>query len=203
MTENFPGSFYLSEKYEPVKSVRFSCNESDSQMFVVTASNGVVFGEWDQNQEKLLVHFPARSISITFEFNDTIFIEKSHNAISISECGCVIVWSDVLFCADGNSLEKFSGSSYRKEFIKSVKLSETPLRIISSVDNFVMICDELGHIRFYDQDLKIVFWTPAYSFTDSVVTIKFDLIAGESSEENLKQKFKVRHFFVRELKIIL
>jgi hypothetical protein len=39
-------SFELPAKYERVERVRFSCNAKDASMFVVTASNGLVFGQW-------------------------------------------------------------------------------------------------------------------------------------------------------------
>lgn len=42
----FADSFTLPEKFDDVQSVQFSCNVGDSQKFVVTAKNGVVFGEW-------------------------------------------------------------------------------------------------------------------------------------------------------------
>ena len=42
----FQDFFELSEKYDVVESLRFSSNEVDSSMFVVTTRNGVVFGQW-------------------------------------------------------------------------------------------------------------------------------------------------------------
>lgn len=39
-------SFDLPEKYEQVESVRFSRNENDLTMFVVTTTNGIIFGQW-------------------------------------------------------------------------------------------------------------------------------------------------------------
>lgn len=39
-------SFELSEKFEFVRSVRFSCNQSDVDTFVVTTMNGIVFAQW-------------------------------------------------------------------------------------------------------------------------------------------------------------
>jgi hypothetical protein len=39
-------SFELPVQYENVKDIRFSGNEPDSTMFVVTTGNGIAFGEW-------------------------------------------------------------------------------------------------------------------------------------------------------------
>lgn len=42
----FVDSFELSEKYDQVESIRFSGNDSDSRIFVVTSRNGIAFGQW-------------------------------------------------------------------------------------------------------------------------------------------------------------
>jgi hypothetical protein len=39
-------SFELPEKFDRVQSIRFSCNESDLETFVVTSRNGIAFGQW-------------------------------------------------------------------------------------------------------------------------------------------------------------
>jgi hypothetical protein len=49
ISHTFPSSsdkFVLPEKYEPVASVRFSCNKHETSVFVVTCANGVIFGQW-------------------------------------------------------------------------------------------------------------------------------------------------------------
>lgn len=153
----------------------------------------------DQKCKQLHSHFPARAISINFEYVDTIFIENSHKAMSTTTCGTVVIWSDALNASLEHSIDSETAtgsSSFRKEFIKSIKLSEHALRVIRSVDGYVMLCDAFGHIRFYDKELKILFWCPSHDSLDSIITISFDLIATpiESS------KFPVRDFFVRKKK---
>lgn len=147
---------------------------------------------------KLQRHFPARAISISFRFVDSIFIEASHKAMTISSCGSVVIWSDVLVAAD----EEDSKPSFRKEFIKNVKVGENALRVIKSVDGFVMISDAAGQIRFYDKELLIVFWCPSHDSIDSVISIGFDLkrqtIDDHAASDKSFPTFPIRDFLVRK-----
>lgn len=146
---------------------------------------------------KLHQHFPARAISISFRFVDTTFIENSPTAMSITSCGSVVVWSDVVAPIDAGNEADFASSSFRKEFVKSVKLTENPLQVIRSVDGFVMVSDVFGHIRFYDNQLKILFWCPTNDSIDSIVAISFDLHRKPVDSESDK-RFSIRDFFVRK-----
>lgn len=119
--------------------------------------------------------------------------------MSITSCGSVVVWSDVLSSTEEVEEDVAVSSSFQKEFIKNVKLSEQPLRVIKSVDGYVMICDSVGRIRFFDKDLKILFWCPSNDLIDSVVSISFDL--GRKPDEvegGFPKTFSIRDFFVRK-----
>lgn len=123
--------------------------------------------------------------------------------MTISGCGSVVVWSDILTSAEDEqenpSLMRAS-TSLKKEFIKNVKLGDKALRVIRSIDGFVLISDIAGSIRFYDKDLKILFWCPSHESIDSIVTISFDLTRkGEHNEASPAddKSFSIRDFFVR------
>jgi hypothetical protein len=117
--------------------------------------------------------------------------------MSITTCGSVVVWSDVVSSSEAETKLDFASSSLRKEFIKSVKLTENPLQVIRSVDGFVMVSDVFGHIRFYDNQLKILFWCPTNDSIDSVIAISFDLNRKPLESED-DTSFSVRDFFVRK-----
>lgn len=125
--------------------------------------------------------------------------------MSITSCGSVAVWSDVLTSTDvGEDSSCITMStSFQKEYIKIIKLSESTLRVIRSIDGYVMVSDAVGHIRFYDKDLKILFWCPSHDSIDSIVTISFDLVR-KPDDINLDAdgasptNFSIRDFFVRK-----
>lgn len=111
--------------------------------------------------------------------------------MTITKCGNVVVWN----CGNGI---KFTN---QKELLKTVKITNEPLASIRSIDKFVVISDEGGHIRFYDEELKIVFWCPTFDPIDSIITIAFNLKPKSLSEmENveIKNKILVRNFLVRK-----
>lgn len=149
---------------------------------------------------KLLRHIPARSISITFTFVDTIFIEKTNRTISITKCGSAIVWSNsIVMEIESNDKLKCGIESYKREFIKSIKLCETPLTVIKSVDDCVVIADAKGKIRFYDKELKIIFWCPSHDFIDTVITISFDKSPlKRNADDDTQNQHKVRDFLIRK-----
>lgn len=114
--------------------------------------------------------------------------------MSITSCGSVVIWSDALDTS-GDDSKCTNAASLKKEFVKSVKMCENPMRVIRSVDGYVVLSDALGHIRFYDQDLKILFWCPVHDAIDSVVTITFD-VSGKPG--NASTSISIRDFFVRK-----
>lgn len=153
--------------------------------------------------EALQIHYPARAISIVFKFIDTIFVENSHKAISITECGSAVIWSDIVMEEPNVYFE----SSYKKEYIKCIKLRDHALCVVKSVDNSIVIADITGEIRFYDKELKIIFWCPNYNL-NSIITISFNLTPRSTSTTedvtsglNNSQSFLIRDFFVGRLKI--
>lgn len=112
--------------------------------------------------------------------------------MTISKCGSVVVWN----CGSEDR------HSYKKELLKTVKLTNEPLTSIRAVDKFVVIADVAGHIRFYDEELKIVFWCPTFDKIDSIKTIAFNLEPKNLAEcENveIRNQIRVRNFLVREL----
>lgn len=156
----------------------------------------------DSKQSKILRHFPARSISITFNFVDTIFIENSNRSISITRCGSAIVWSNsIVMEMESSDKRKNRNETYKREFIKSIKLCKTPLTVIKSVDDCIVIADARGKIRFYDKELKIIFWCPSHDFIDTIITISFDKSPlKRSGDDDTKNHHRVRDFLIRKQK---
>lgn len=119
--------------------------------------------------------------------------------MSITSCGSVVIWSDLVASSEDDSSSSSEPTSLQKEFIKSIKLSDSALQVIRSVDDFVMVSDVSGHIRFFDKELKILFWCPSHETIDFVVAISFDLKRKTVEDETTNDKsLSVRDFFVRK-----
>jgi hypothetical protein len=128
--------------------------------------------------------------------------------MSISTCGSVVIWSDVLVEDEDESSCITMSTSFKKEFVKNVKLGETSLRVIRSIDGYVVISDVAGQIRFYDKELRILFWCPSHDSIVSVVAISFDLMKKHGEHQNIQtvataeKNFTIRDFFVRKEKSV-
>lgn len=111
--------------------------------------------------------------------------------------------------------------SHKKELIKSIKICEYPINVIKSVDKWVIfdwiqrkfwnqfpsscivIGDDTGKIRFFDKELKILYWCPNYDL-GSLTAISFDIVplaldAREDTPDIIAldyNKFQIRNFFI-------
>jgi hypothetical protein len=123
-------------------------------------------------------------------------VENSDRAISITKCGSAVMWSNSI-TSDSNA----DLSTFKKEFLKCVKLCDNPLKVIKSVDDSIVIADSFGHVRFYDKELKILFWFPSDESIDSVIAIEFDLNKTDGEPQKLlglNQGFYIRNFLIRK-----
>lgn len=57
-------TFVLPEKYEPVASVHFNSNKNEMSMFVITCTNGIVFGQWVNLLNFFLKEFQVQLYSL-------------------------------------------------------------------------------------------------------------------------------------------
>lgn len=141
----------------------------------------------DETSHRINRHVPSRAISITFHYVESAFV-GSARVMTITKCGHVVIWE---------------GSSYKKELLKTVRVTNESLVSIRSIDSFIVIADTGGHIRFFDEELKIVFWCPSFDRIDSIKTISFNLeprrAEDDESEDVKNSKVSVRNFIVRKL----
>lgn len=93
---------------------------------VATFDNGVAFVEWDNDKRKLLPHIPERSFMKVVV--DTVYIQGTRKAVSITTTGHVIVWSDTIV------EDNYSTVTNEKEYIKTIKLSGAPLTAVENFD---------------------------------------------------------------------
>lgn len=101
--------------------VKFATNLQDSGNFVITMTNGVVFGYWDKINKMMKVHFPERGYSRDFKLS--IFVGNTSKAITATKTGSIAVWVNA-----PNDL------SYQKEYLNILPLRLFPINALVSVD---------------------------------------------------------------------
>lgn len=168
------GVLNLPSRFGMIKCLRFCQEFPFSHYFVATFINGICFGEWDTNLAKIKVHIPERSFMNCV--NDAMYIPKTRRVASITDHGQVILWSDVVPDDDETDI------CNDKEYVKVVKVSGVALTAIECVDGVIMIGDEMGELRFYDKDLRLLY----YSSNFDVEGVQIQCIAANAMERDCK-----------------
>lgn len=88
--------------------------------------------------------------------NDAMYIPTTRRVASITEYGQVILWSDVVPDDDETDI------CNDKEYVKVIKVSGVSLTAIECVDGVIMIGDETGELRFFDKDLKLLYYNSRF-----------------------------------------
>ncbi|XP_063697731.1 cilia- and flagella-associated protein 251-like [Culicoides brevitarsis] len=155
------GSVNLPSRYGMLKKIRFCQDFEFSHYFVAVFMNGVCFGEWDAKVSKLKVHIPERGFMNCI--NDAMYMPKTRRVASITNAGQIMLWSDIF--PDENETEICND----KEFVKVVKVSGVSLTAIECVDDVIMVGDECGELRFYDKDLRLIYYHSAFDVRGTTI----------------------------------
>lgn len=95
--------------------------------------------------------------------NDAMYIPTTRRVASITEYGQVILWSDVVPDDDETDI------CNDKEYVKVVKVSGVSLTAIECVDGVIMIGDEIGQLRFFDKDLKLLYYNSRFDVNGTYI----------------------------------
>lgn len=152
-----------NDQYGPVLAMCFNPFMPPAQAeFAITMSKNVLFGFWtpDANQFHLA---PAKRSNKKTSFTMTMFCEKSHRPVTVSELGNVTIWSRPF----GNQ------NTYAVD--KTLHIGRQPLRWTGYVDEMVVVMEANGRLRFFDENLRIIFKNDEEHLVD-IRNVSFDLV---------------------------
>lgn len=141
-----------SVEYGKIRAITFN-PFSDEVQFAVTLARNVLFGTWFQETKSFAIVTP-KLMGKKF-FNMTTFT-PSTVAVSVTEGGQGTIW-----LPDGASTD------YKQ--VKSVRVANAALKQIDYVDDKLVLLDENGRLRFFDQQLRIVYMVDK----DQNINVKF------------------------------
>ncbi|XP_050094670.1 cilia- and flagella-associated protein 251-like [Anopheles aquasalis] len=151
-----------------IKALRFCVDRGRRNQFVVTMESCVVFGAWDAKEQKLSIQVPKRH---GFQdYNDSVFVEGTDRAVSVTGAGMAILWSDDRKAQP----EGAGGTLLRKEFLKYLHLKYASINVVRSCDEKIVTGDDDGEIRFYDNSMKILYWFKQEDL-EPIRTLSFEL----------------------------
>lgn len=126
------------QSFGRIRSIVFNPFVSSTR-FAITMSKNVLFGTWCELTKSIKCVIPKVVGKKTF--NMTTFT-PSLVAVSVTENGQATIWSE----DSGEYIQ-----------VKSVNVSGVALKQIDFVDGKLILLDNNGRIRFFDQHLKIVY----------------------------------------------
>lgn len=182
----------LGEGYKTVKGICF--DSYNTRYFVITQERGVVFGTWE-HESGHLDDSSRVSFTSSVETNehvraehgrvlkyyrpaqfwkpkhggamDSCYVQDSRWVLTCTNQGYVYVFSDDI-------LDQNPNYTNQKSCIKTIRLQSCGINTISSVDGVIATGNDLGHIRFYDKHLKILYWCQQFDL-DAIVCLRFNL----------------------------
>ncbi|XP_061512389.1 cilia- and flagella-associated protein 251 [Anopheles gambiae] len=166
---DFPDdSIALPTRLGRIKAIHFCPDRGRRNQFVVTLDSGVVFGAWDCKEQKLSIQVPKRH---GFQdYNDTVFVERTDRAVSVTGAGMAVLWSN-----DRKFSDAQEGGVQRKEFLKYLHLKYASINVVRSCDEKIVTGDDDGEIRFYDNSMKILYWFKQEDL-EPIRTLSFELV---------------------------
>ncbi|XP_030847310.1 cilia- and flagella-associated protein 251 isoform X2 [Strongylocentrotus purpuratus] len=131
-------------------------NPEDHYQIVSNSPTQVIFYKW--GGEKIEVFAPPLTDQdfnrVVGNFSQSIFSQNSTRALTATAAGNVVVWDSNRPTSGPPSLEP----SPNKKAFKLVRLQERGITVLTTTDRFVVTGDVLGHVKFYDLQLRMSNW---------------------------------------------
>ncbi|XP_071509123.1 cilia- and flagella-associated protein 251-like [Diadema antillarum] len=147
-------SVELGESYGQQTYVMF--NPEDHSQIVSNSPTQVIFYKWQGSE----IEFFAPPLTdqdfnrVVGNFSQSIFCQNSTRALTATAAGNVVVWDNNRPVSGPISLEP----SPNKKAFKLVRLQERGITVLTTTDRYVVTGDVLGHVKFYDSQLRMSNW---------------------------------------------
>ncbi|XP_062307799.1 cilia- and flagella-associated protein 251 [Osmerus eperlanus] len=141
-------------------------NPNDSTELLSNSESQVLF--YTRNNE-ILSYVAPKLQDRTFnkvvgELSQSVFHWKGLQALSATLIGNLVLWDMVQASSTSRAL-------IRKP-IKLFPLQEAGITVLSLTDSFIVTGDFLGHVKFYDENFKLVSWYSEFNL-DPIKSISF------------------------------
>ncbi|KAL1402968.1 hypothetical protein pipiens_005852 [Culex pipiens pipiens] len=175
-------SVELPPRLGKIKNIRFCADHGKKNHFIITLENAVIFGYFDPRKQKLFIEVPKKH---GFQdYNDSVFVDDSARAVSVTGAGMAIVWAD----------DKKLDGQLKKQFLKYLHLKYASINVIKCCDRKLITGDDDGEIRFYDAHMRILYWfkqedpEPIRTISFGVLPRKYVFEGGQNGCENNKEE---------------
>ncbi|XP_071776483.2 cilia- and flagella-associated protein 251 [Centroberyx gerrardi] len=171
-------------------------NPNDSTQLLSSSDSQVLFYERSQGS---LEYFAPSLDNKTFSrvvgsLSQSVFHWKPLQALTATAAGNLVLWDMMKDSAASHSLIR--------KAIKLVPLQRDPITVLTTTDSCIVTGDTQGHIKFYDENFKLLSWYGEFSL-DAIASISFSKECASSCTQGylgdctLEAKpFVIRNFVV-------
>ncbi|XP_070205737.1 cilia- and flagella-associated protein 251-like isoform X2 [Littorina saxatilis] len=87
-------------------------------------------------------------------FSMSIYQTNSSRALTATSIGNLVVWDNNKPLTKVVSTEQFAD----KKALKIIKVQDRGISVLTTTDRYIVIGDQAGHVKFFDQSLKLIYW---------------------------------------------
>ncbi|RNA14704.1 WD repeat-containing 66 [Brachionus plicatilis] len=188
----------LDPEYGPQSNIRF--NLENTFQIVTNSYSQTIFYEWSFDQG--FVYYAPVLNDTTFNkpvgrLTQSIFQLNSSRALSATSLGNIVVWE---------TADTKGASKANKKAFKLFKFQDKAINVLKLMNEFIVIGDSEGHVKFVDQQLHILMWFKHFnlgpinslSFSqttkDFKPTIDFSVVDNDATIEY--EKFVCKDFII-------
>ncbi|KAH3752677.1 hypothetical protein DPMN_187301 [Dreissena polymorpha] len=131
-------------------------NPEDIHYLVTNSDSQVIFYSWSNGH---MEYFAPPLTDQDFNkqvgrYSQSIFQRNSSRALTATSIGNLVVWDN------NKPITKVISSepSANKKALKIIRLQERGINVITTTDKYIVVGDVAGHVKFFDQSLKLVHW---------------------------------------------
>ncbi|KAL8575873.1 hypothetical protein ACOMHN_014878 [Nucella lapillus] len=131
-------------------------NPEDIHHLVTNSDCQVLFFHWE---ERMIRYFAPPLTDEDFNkpvgrYSQSIYHSNSSRALTATSIGNLVVWDN------NKPLTKVvcTEQSADKKALKIIKVQERGVNVLTTTDKYIVMGDQAGHIKFFDQSLKLIYW---------------------------------------------
>ncbi|KAK9722521.1 WD domain, G-beta repeat [Popillia japonica] len=169
-------------KFSYGNPVAVEFNPNMDEHFMVAFEKQVIFLQWDPEAGTLSdeVAPNIRNKGKMGKITDCTYIEDCHECIAVTTQGYALVFGNSLYVTpyqEGDILDN------RKYYVKMVRIATANIKCVTYVDGLIATGDVRGYIKFYDKQLKILYWCQSFNLPP-IRNIRFNIEPRRYKFEN-------------------
>ncbi|XP_034152211.1 cilia- and flagella-associated protein 251 isoform X2 [Esox lucius] len=141
-------------------------NPNDSSQLISNSDSHVLFYTKDKQH---LDFIAPELLDKTFNkavgmLSQSVFHWRGHQALSATAAGNLVLWDMVRGSSTSRSLVRRA--------VKLIPLQKDGITVLTLTDSFIVTGDTLGHVKFYDENFKLINWYSEFNL-DPITSISF------------------------------